>query len=202
MFKKEKIVGHDNVVDVSSSIIMQNENIALSIKGSRNQVIFKNKLKVKDLIVEIKGDDNQVFIDDQAIIKGRLLIQGNNCEIRVGKKTKFVSKQTKIAAIESHSKVIIGDNCLFSNCVIRTSDSHSILDLSTGERLNKAANVIIQDEVWLAAGVRVQKGVTIEKGSVVGTASIVTKNVAKNSLAVGIPAKVVKSNICWKGEIV
>jgi len=50
----------------------------------------------------------------------------------------------------------------------------------------------IEDNVRISVGVLIQPGLTIGRESVLGTGSIVTKNIPPNSIAFGIPAKVVK----------
>ena len=45
--------------------------------------------------------------------------------------------------------------------------------------------------------VTVLKGVSIGSGSVVGIGSVVSTNITDNSIAVGVPAKVVKKDIVW-----
>ncbi len=57
------------------------------------------------------------------------------------------------------------------------------------------APVIIGDNCWIGQNVRIQKGVTIGENSVIGACSVVTKSIPANCVAVGIPAKVVKTDI-------
>lgn len=52
--------------------------------------------------------------------------------------------------------------------------------------------VIIEDNVWIADKVTITKGVRIGKGSIIGANSVVTKDIPPYSLAVGIPAKIIK----------
>jgi acetyltransferase-like isoleucine patch superfamily enzyme len=52
---------------------------------------------------------------------------------------------------------------------------------------------LIEDDCWLGSGVKVLDGVTIGKGSVIGAGSVVTKNIPPFSVAVGVPARVIKS---------
>jgi len=53
--------------------------------------------------------------------------------------------------------------------------------------------IVIEDDVWLGAGVKVLDGVTIGKGSVIGAGSVVSKTIPPYSIAVGVPAKVIRS---------
>jgi 2,3,4,5-tetrahydropyridine-2,6-dicarboxylate N-succinyltransferase len=52
--------------------------------------------------------------------------------------------------------------------------------------------VIIEDDVFIGANVVVLEGIKVGKGAVIGAGSIVTKDIAPNTVAAGIPAKVIK----------
>ena len=56
----------------------------------------------------------------------------------------------------------------------------------------RAQGIKIEDDVWLGAGAIVLDGVTIGKGSVIGAGAVVTKNIPPYSVAVGVPARVIK----------
>lgn len=53
--------------------------------------------------------------------------------------------------------------------------------------------VHIEDDVWIGARVCILPGVTIGKGSVIGACAVVSKSIPPYSVAVGNPAKVVKT---------
>lgn len=55
--------------------------------------------------------------------------------------------------------------------------------------------IIIEDNVWIGANARINKGVTIGKNAIVAANAVVTKDVPKNSIAAGNPAKIVKTDI-------
>ena len=57
---------------------------------------------------------------------------------------------------------------------------------------DQVGNIIIEDDVWLTAGVTVMAGVTIGAGTIVATGSVVTKDLPPGVLAGGIPAKVIR----------
>ena len=53
--------------------------------------------------------------------------------------------------------------------------------------------VFIEDDVWIGAHVTVTDGVRIGKGSVIGAGAVVTRDIPPYSVAVGVPARVIKS---------
>jgi len=103
-----------------------------------------------------------------------------------------------IGAINS---IKIGDNVLIASKVFITDhnhgsygfmDSHSNPKTYPQDRVLSSAPVVIEDEVWIGEFVSVLMGVTIGKGSVIGSMSLVSKDIPPYSIAVGIPAKVIK----------
>ena len=57
--------------------------------------------------------------------------------------------------------------------------------------------VILEDNVWIGDNVTVLPGVTIGKGSIIGSNAVVSKSIPPYSIAVGIPARVIKQ---WNPE--
>jgi len=55
-----------------------------------------------------------------------------------------------------------------------------------------AEGIVIEDDVWLAAGAIILDGVRVGRGSVVGAGSVVTTDLPPYSIAVGSPARIVK----------
>lgn len=104
-----------------------------------------------------------------------------------------------IAAVNS---VVIGNNVLIASKVFISDHNHgfygtnglhdSPLSIPKDRELSYSS-VTIEDNVWLGEFVAVLPGVTIGKGSIIGTMSVVTKNIPPNSIAIGSPARVVKT---------
>lgn len=61
------------------------------------------------------------------------------------------------------------------------------------DQLEFGSPIVIGDNVWLGANVSILPGVTIGDSTVVGFGAVVTKDLPANSLAVGNPAKVIKT---------
>lgn len=95
------------------------------------------------------------------------------------------------ARITSGCSIEIGKNALFAaNVSITDVDSHGVYD-----RVHDPggyAPVVIGDNVWLADGVCVLKGVTIGKNTVVGARSLVVNDLPDHCVAAGNPARVIR----------
>ena len=53
--------------------------------------------------------------------------------------------------------------------------------------------MVIGNNVWIGSGANILPGVSIGDNSIIGAGSIVIKDIPANSVAVGIPAKVIKN---------
>ena len=51
----------------------------------------------------------------------------------------------------------------------------------------------IEDDVWIGSNVIILPNINIGKGSIIGAGSVVTKNIPEYSVAVGVPARVIKN---------
>jgi acetyltransferase-like isoleucine patch superfamily enzyme len=111
---------------------------------------------------------------------------GNHCAIR---------ENCHITAINN---ITIGNHLLTGTNVLITDNSHG---QSTREHMSlpftkrplySKGSVVIGNNVWLGNNVCVMPGVTIGDGAIIGANSVVTHDIPAFSVAVGIPAKVVK----------
>ena len=64
-------------------------------------------------------------------------------------------------------------------------------DPNDADHGTRGGTVTIEDHVWVATRVTILPGVTIGRGAVVACGSVVTKDVAANSIVAGVPAKVI-----------
>lgn len=167
--------------------------------GRGNTLLIGKGVKFAGGMVKFNGSNATLKIGDDCVIDSRLVISGSS-KMEIGSRTKIVNGGRLHAAAE-HT-VRIGADCLLEEVGIRTCDSHSILDLSTNQRINPSADVTIEDGVWLAESVRVYKGVTIGKGTAVGPRSTVTRSLPGGVFALGSPAVAVAENIGWKEELI
>ena len=99
--------------------------------------------------------------------------------------------------IDGYGGVEIGDDCRIAHGCSFVSEDHIFGDPSIPIRLQgkEAGPIVIGNDCWFGAGARVTKGVTIGRGCIVGAGAVVTRDIPEYSIAVGVPARVVKSRI-------
>ena len=84
----------------------------------------------------------------------------------------------------------IGDNVLIGQQVVMATLNH---DLNPKKRADMSpAPIKIGNDVWIGAHATILAGVTIGDGAVVAAGAVVTKDVPKNTVVGGVPAKVIK----------
>lgn len=92
-------------------------------------------------------------------------------------------------------RVTIGKHCMIaSRTFIAGADNHPIDPIkrrTEPEAKSSLRPITIGDDVWVATGSTVYKGVTIGSGSVVAAGSVVTRNVPPYTVVAGNPARVV-----------
>lgn len=137
------------------------------------------------LISRILGKTGNVFFIEQPF----MCDYGYNIELGEN----FASNHNLL--ILDSAKVSFGDNVMVGpNCSFITS-KHPLNPSVRKEGLQWAEPIIVEDDVWICSNVTVLAGVRIGAGSVISAGSLVTKDIPSNSLAMGIPCKVVKKLI-------
>ena len=73
-------------------------------------------------------------------------------------------------------------------------DRNAFFNEKTGviTNLERAGEITIGDNCWIGGSVTVCGGVTIGEGCVIGAGSVVTRDIPPNSLAAGVPCKVIR----------
>ncbi|MCD8309264.1 MAG: sugar O-acetyltransferase [Clostridia bacterium] len=86
--------------------------------------------------------------------------------------------------------IVIGDGSLIGHQVVLATLNH---DLNPAGRANMIAKpILIGKNVWIGAHATILSGVTIGNNAVVAAGAVVTKDVPKNTIVAGVPAKIIK----------
>ncbi len=94
--------------------------------------------------------------------------------------------------------VHIGNNCLIAAHSVITSQTHDVDAAMKGllyKETSEESQVQIGDNVWIGSNVTILPGVSIGNGAVIGAGAVVARDLPDYVLAVGVPARVIRSLI-------
>ena len=131
-----------------------------------------------------------INLDDEVVIKKGAQICSCNAAaaITIGKRT-TVGFYTFIYASNS---IKIGNDCLIAPFVYIVDSDHSIeMGRPINAQPNQTERIIINNDVWIATGAKILKGVVIGEGAVVAAGAVVKDNVPPYTIVGGIPAKII-----------
>lgn len=179
------------------SFPFQNYEGSIVQLDENSQLILKAKLELGVKQVRKSRKETRLLLEknSQMIVDGAFKIY-TNAYIRVIKNGKliihggFINENVQIICGET---IEIGHECAIGrDVIIRSYDGHKILGN------NVSASIYIGNHVWIGQRAMILKGVTIGDGAIIAAGAIVTKNVPPYSIAAGIPAKIIKTNIKWE----
>ena len=165
--------------------------------GNGNKLVFGKQAFLENCHIIVTGDNCKVSIGDLShLIDCTIVCEDTGNTVEIGKNV-IIAGTTQLACTEG-KKISIGDDCLFADeIVVRTGDSHSVLN-EHGSRTNSGKSVVVSKHTWVCERVILLKGSEIGEDSVVSAGSIVTgKKFEKNSIIAGNPARVIKRDINW-----
>src|SRR5919197_3333571 len=134
---------------------------------------------------------------DASIELGRWSWLGHGCKLRsheglisIGAKTVLGQECT----ISAYQHVSIGRECVIADRVMLIDFDHGVVEVERPIRLQGIykRDVDVGHNVWMGYGACVLRGVRIGDNAIVGTSSVVTKDVPENAVVAGVPAEVLR----------
>lgn len=121
--------------------------------------------------------------------------------LEIGDRTSVGSDAHIIAC----NRISIGKDVVIAQRVYITDNLHGYENIHQGimsQPLVHPGPVKIEDQVWIGEGVCVLPNVTIGRHSVIGSNAVVTSDIPPYSVAVGVPARVIRQynpqTECWE----
>lgn len=167
----------------------------VNIYGKKNIVLGK-KVTINDFVEINAESEMSVYLDDSSTIGKYSIIKctGKYEEaiphLKVGKS--FVCGE--FCFFGCAGGVTIGDNVMMGQSVRFHAQNHIFDDnkILLNEQGTTQRGIVIGDDCWIGAGSVFLDGVTVGRGSVIGSNTVVTKNIEPYSVVVGNPGKVVR----------
>ena len=149
-----------------------------------------------------------VYIRGKKAIKfGEGFTTGYNCRIEINGSTDTVKLEIgdnfvmgDYNHIVANHSVTIGNNVLLASRIFITDSNHGTYSGDNQSQPEEAPNirpmsyapVVIGNNVWIGENVSIMAGVKIGDGCIIGANSVVTKDVATDTIVAGAPAKPIK----------
>jgi acetyltransferase-like isoleucine patch superfamily enzyme len=124
-------------------------------------------LVARQCLIQAKADGAWIEIGDECSIGGQCTLSSTN-GIRLGK------------------NVLLAGQCYLGGGRYHTK-RNGVPMMHQG--LYSKGPVVLGDDVWVGAGVRILDGVTVGEGAIIGAGSVVTKDVPAYAIVVGVPAR-------------
>jgi acetyltransferase-like isoleucine patch superfamily enzyme len=137
----------------------------------------------------VRMGDN-VSIGKNSLLFGSAVIQQKGVGITIGNNVGINAN----CYLGGQGGIVIENDVIIGPGVKIFSENHIYNELGLIRKQGVTRKeTIIKNNCWIGAGVIVLCGVTIHEGCVIAAGSVVTKDIPSNSVAAGVPAKVVKN---------
>lgn len=167
---------------VSDAELGEAQHRAAQLADRYHRAWLAEAAEARDLLAELLGG-----LGPGTVVRPPLALDyGSN--LVLGERT-YVNYHLTAADVAT---ITIGDDCQIGPNVQLLTPIHPTEPGPRRDQWERAAPITIGDNVWLGGGVTVLPGVTIGENSVIGAASVVTKAVPANVVAVGNPARVIR----------
>jgi acetyltransferase-like isoleucine patch superfamily enzyme len=128
---------------------------------------------------------------------GRWAWIGHGCKIRVHEGEVAIGAKTVMGqecTISAFQHVSIGRECILADRVMLIDFDHGVTEVERPIRLQGIykRDVRVGNNVWIGYGACVLRGVSVGDNSVVGTNSVLPKDVPANAVVGGVPARVLR----------
>ena len=158
--------------------------------GQRSLIMWKPTTIFNEQYISI-GEDTLIgegvalsagMVPGQECISSPVVTIGDRCLIGRG------------SGIVGHFSIIIGNDVWTGHHVYITDQNHGYEDITKpiSQQTQPERAVVIGDGSWLGYGAVVLPGVTIGTHCVIGANSVVTSDIPDFSVAVGVPARVIR----------
>ena len=150
-------------------------------RGKGSKIRFNTRIDVLPF--------NKFILGRKAIIEDFATINNGVGDVIIGDNTLIGMGNVLIGP------VTIGNNVIFAQNIVASGLNHGYQE-PTVPIMNQpvsTAQIVVEDDCWIAANVVLTAGITIGKHTVVGAGSVVTKSIPPYSVVAGNPARVLKS---------
>ncbi|QHF23159.1 sugar O-acetyltransferase [Rathayibacter sp. VKM Ac-2804] len=179
--RERMLAGDLYIADDPESIRLAQRAVRLA--DAYHRAAIADETAARPLLEELLGS-----LGEDAFVKPPLFVDyGEN--ITIGPRT-FVNYHLTALDVAA---ITIGADCQIGPNVQLLTPTHPVEPGPRRDKLEAARPITIGDNVWLGGGVIVCPGVSIGDDSVIGAGAVVTRDIPAGVVAVGNPARVIRS---------
>ncbi len=122
------------------------------------------------------GDGSKIRCHEGVVEIGRKTVMGQEC------------------TISAYQRVRIGEQCVIADRAMFIDFDHGVVEVERPIRVQGIykRDVEVGSNVWIGYGACILRGVRVGDNSVIGTNSVVTKDVPANAIVGGVPARIIR----------
>jgi acetyltransferase-like isoleucine patch superfamily enzyme len=157
------------------------ENITLG-----SDVVIENFARI-----ECVNESSFLSIDNGTFIRPYAYLKADNGTVKIGQNCTF----NDFCLLNGVGDITIGNDVHIASHTVIVSMNHVYTDPDKCifDQGSTHKGISIGNNVWIGSSVVILDGVKIGEGSVIGAGSVVTKDIPPFSIAVGVPARAIKS---------
>jgi acetyltransferase-like isoleucine patch superfamily enzyme len=120
----------------------------------------------------------------------RTKVRCHEGQVQIGAKTVIGQECT----ISAYQRVRIGEQCVIADRAMFIDFDHGVVEVERPIRVQGIykRDVEVGSNVWIGYGACILRGVSVGDNAIVGTNSVVTKDVPANAVVAGIPARIIR----------
>jgi len=163
----------------------------LKFKKNRNKNVFlHSSVKVYPNVIFDTIYGGTIEVNEKTEILYGVILMTYGGFIKIGKNCSI----NPYTVLYGHGGLTIGNNVLIAGqcLIIPANHNFNNPDIPINRQGETRKGVVIEDNVWLGAGVKILDGVTIGYGAIVAAGAVVSKDVEPNTIVGGVPAKKIK----------
>jgi acetyltransferase-like isoleucine patch superfamily enzyme len=128
---------------------------------------------------------------------GRFVWLGDGTKIRCHEGVVEIGDKTVLGqecTISAYQRVRIGEQCVVADRAMFIDFDHGVVDVERPIRQQGIykRDVVVGSNVWVGYGACILRGVRVGDNSIIGSNSVVTRDVPANAVVGGVPAKVIR----------
>ena len=151
------------------------------------------------------GKGLELMIEPRGQIRfGRFVWIGDGTKIRCHEGVVEIGSKTVMGqecTISAYQRVRLGEECVIADRAMFIDFDHGVVEVERPIRLQGIykRDVEVGNNVWVGYGACILRGVSVGDNSVIGTNSVVTKDVPANAVVGGIPARIIRMREAPRG---